>query len=229
MPKSKRNRLVTLSRTRKKGFEGKRELVEQIHKCLEDYAFLYTFEVNNMRNALLKEVRAMWKNSRFFFGKNKVMAVALGRTPQEETKPNLHKVAEQLVGQTGLFFTNQPREDVIKFFKGYRERDYARSGFEATETVKLQPGPLTGFSHSLEAYLRSLGMPTALKAGTIELLAEYTVCKVGEPLTPEQAKLLKLLGKKMCEFSFTLKSVWSNGKFELLDATDSTQDHTLQE
>jgi mRNA turnover protein 4 len=35
-------------------------------------------------------------------------------------------------------------------------------------------------------------MPSALKGGVIELLTEYTVCKEGEILTPEQAKLLVL-------------------------------------
>jgi hypothetical protein len=58
------------------------------------------------------------------------------------------------------------------------------------------------FSHSLETYLRSLGMPTSLKGGVIELLSEYTVCKAGEPLTPEQAKLL-VLWLSICEILTT--------------------------
>jgi mRNA turnover protein 4 len=41
---------------------------------------------------------------RFFFGKNKVMALALGRTPQEEQKPNLHKVAEVSDNTQNLLF-----------------------------------------------------------------------------------------------------------------------------
>jgi hypothetical protein len=33
----------------------------------------------------------------------------------------------------------------------------------------------------------------------------------------------------MSEFSFTLKSVWNNGKFELLEETDSAQNLTTQQ
>lgn len=40
----------------------------------------------------MKEVREQWKPSRFFFGKNKVIAIGLGRTPEEEIEPDLHKV-----------------------------------------------------------------------------------------------------------------------------------------
>jgi len=32
-------------------------------------------------------------HNRFFFGKNKVMAIALGKTPEDEIKPGLHRVA----------------------------------------------------------------------------------------------------------------------------------------
>lgn len=32
--------------------------------------------------------------NRFFLGKNKIMAKALGNTPEEEYKPNLSKIAE---------------------------------------------------------------------------------------------------------------------------------------
>jgi mRNA turnover protein 4 len=54
----------------------------------------------------------------------------------------------------------------FRFFENYKELDYARSGFEATETVILEPGPCPKFDHSMEAYLRTkLGMPTSLKNG----------------------------------------------------------------
>ncbi|EEC18024.1 mRNA turnover protein 4 mrt4, putative [Ixodes scapularis] len=49
----------------------------------------------------------------FYFGKNKVMAVALGRCIDEDHRENLHRVSERLRGQCGLFFTNAPKEKVL--------------------------------------------------------------------------------------------------------------------
>ena len=51
---------------------------------------------------------------RFFFGKNKVMAVALGKTAEDEFRDNLHKVTKRLWGQHGLLFTNRSKEDVLE-------------------------------------------------------------------------------------------------------------------
>ena len=52
------------------------------------------YSVENMRNSQLKDVRSQWKNDRFFYGKNRVMQLALGRTEAEEYKEGLHHVAE---------------------------------------------------------------------------------------------------------------------------------------
>ena len=50
-----------------------------------------------MRNAKLKDLRTEWKESRFFFGKNRVMQLALGRAESDEYKTNLHYVSEVCV------------------------------------------------------------------------------------------------------------------------------------
>jgi mRNA turnover protein 4 len=47
-----------------------------------------------MRNTYLKEIRHDFKDSRFFYGKNRVMAKALGTTPEEEYKEGLSAIAK---------------------------------------------------------------------------------------------------------------------------------------
>lgn len=93
-------------------------------------------------------------------------------------------------GECGLLFTNKKEADVLEIFDEFSERDHARSGAKAIHTVELQEGPLEQFAHSLEPHLRSLGMPTSLKKGVVTLIKDYTVCKKGQILTPEQAKIL---------------------------------------
>ena len=44
------------------------------------------------------------------------MALALGRTPEEELRPGLHHVAEALLGNVGLLFTNKSEAEVVKWF-----------------------------------------------------------------------------------------------------------------
>lgn len=93
----------------------------------------------------------------------------------------------------------------------YEEADYARSGFVTQETITLPEGPMADFPHSIEPHLRQLGMPTALQKGVVTLIKEYTVCKKGQTLTPEQARILV-----RCQFRL-LKIVQSLNFKSLMD------------
>ena len=120
--------------------------------------------------------------------------VALGRSPSDEYKDDLHQVSKKLRGEVGLLFTNRTKEEVNEWFTKYTEMDFARAGNKATLTVSLDPGPLKQFPHSMEPQLRQLGLPTALKKGVATLPSDYEVCKEGDVLTPEQARILVSLG-----------------------------------
>uniref|UniRef100_A0A2K5LI75 Ribosome assembly factor mrt4 n=1 Tax=Cercocebus atys TaxID=9531 RepID=A0A2K5LI75_CERAT len=190
MPKSKRDKKVSLTKTAKKGLELKQNLIEELRKCVDTYKYLFIFSEKKKRNSKLKDIRNAWKHSRMFFGKNKKKKVALGRSPSDEYKDNLHQKKKWLRGEVGLLFTNQ--------------MDYARAGNKAKKKVSLDPGPLEQFPHSMEPQLRQLGLPTTLKRGVVTLKKKFEVCKEGDVLTPEQARVL-LFGYEMAEFKVTIK------------------------
>ncbi|XP_050272630.1 uncharacterized protein LOC126715855 [Quercus robur] len=216
MPKSKRDRPVTLSKTRKKGRGHKEAIVNAIRDAAETYSWAYVFSFENMRNLKFKEFRERLKSSsRFFLGSNKVMQVALGRSAADEIRPNIYKVSKLLHGNTGLCFTNMPKEDVERLFNEYEEYDFARTGSTATEKVELKEGPLEQFTHEMEPFLRKQGMPVRLNKGVVELLSDFVVCEEGKPLSPESARILRLLGTQMATFRLHLICRWSPEEFEL--------------
>ncbi len=65
MPKSKRAKVVHLSKTEKKGKELTFKLFANVRECLEKYQYCYVFSVENMRNTYLKEVRTEFPDSRW--------------------------------------------------------------------------------------------------------------------------------------------------------------------
>ncbi|XP_045608312.2 mRNA turnover protein 4 homolog [Procambarus clarkii] len=216
MPKSKRDKKISLTRTKKKGLESKQNLVEEIRKCIDSYARIFVFSAQHIKTDKLKDIRLEWGHSRFFLGKNKVMALALGRTPEEEISDNLHKVSQKLIGQCGLLFTNSTKEEVLDYFENKKFPVHPHAGDLAAETVELKQGLLEQFSHSLEPHLRKLGLPTRLQRGIPELLQDYTVCVKGKPLSPAQASVLKLLGNEMSFFHLKMEWFWNrlDGNFE---------------
>ncbi|KAF2900487.1 hypothetical protein ILUMI_05700 [Ignelater luminosus] len=225
MPKSKRDKKISLTKTSKKGLALKQKIVEDVRNCVEKYSSIYVFSYKNMRTEKMQELRQEWKPSRFFFGKNKVIGVALGRTPEEEVQDDLHKVSKCLKGYCGLLFTDTPKDEIIEWFNSFAIEDYARSGFKTATTVKLEEGPLKQFPHSQEPYLRKLGMPTKLDKGVVTLIKDYEVCKAGSVLTPEQAKILQLLDFKLATFRFVLRACWIKDKgFEKLHEEEEEEE-----
>ncbi|KAK4405059.1 turnover protein 4 [Sesamum angolense] len=192
MPKSKRNRPVTLSKTKKKGKEHKENVVNSIRDAVEKYESVYVFAFENMRNLKFKEFRERLKSSsRFFLGSNKVMQVALGRSVADEIRPGLHKISKRLHGDSGLCLTSLPKEDVERLFDKYEDYDFARTGSTAIEKVELKAGPLDQFTHEMEPFLRKQGMPVRLNKGIVELVSDFVVCEEGKALSPESARILK--------------------------------------
>lgn len=248
MPKSKRQRVKPLTKAEKKGNDLKQSVVEAVRGAVDSYSSVYAFSFVNMRTNHFKQVRLDFPDSRsvffatlalpfmciwfslfvddcrFFLGKNKVMQVALGRSKEEEYADDLARLSRDISGNTGLLFTNQSRADVLAYFAKLAFSDYPRSGFVATETVKIEQGPLPQFIGSMVESLRGLGLPVDLKKGAIVLSRDHTICKEGQTLTPEQAKLLQHFDRKMAEFRLEMLSVWADGKYERLAADQAEDD-----
>lgn len=169
-----------------------------------------------MRNNHLKEVRQLWKGSKIFFGKLKVLALALGMTEEEEVRTGISGISQRLSGDVGLLFTDSPPAEVLDWFKDYQRVDFIRGGAKATETVALPAGPVMARSsppdtlpHPVEPQLRKLGMPTELKRGIPTLLQDFNVCKKGEVLSSNQAQILKHLLIHMAAFKLIPLAYWS--------------------
>lgn len=183
-----------------------------------------------MRNTFLKDIRQDWNGSRIFFGRTKVLQKALGRTAEDEHLDNLHELSETLSGEMGLLMTDEEPQVVRDYFESFVKKDFARAGLVAPLTFVIPEGVVyaTGgqlpaeddvpLAHSLEATVRSLGMPTQLKAGKIILSTPYTVCTEGEVLDGKQTRLLKQFGVACSEFKVDLVAYYDRSASKTVSA-----------
>lgn len=104
---------VSLTKTSKKGVELKQRIINDIRGCAENYDRVFVIRVKNMRNNKFQVIREAWRDSRFFFGKVKIMALALGKTPETEVIDGIHNLSGALKGQCGLLFTNRSKKKVL--------------------------------------------------------------------------------------------------------------------
>ncbi|CAE6459045.1 unnamed protein product [Rhizoctonia solani] len=237
MPRSKRSKVVSLTKTEKKTKAHKEELISQIREHAQQWKYAWVFSVGDMRNAALKDIRTQWKGTgRMFCARNTVMVKAIGSTPEEEIRAGLHAITKYLHSGAGIFFTDWDPKETLEWFKDYKKPDFARAGNVATREVTLPEGPVCDqtpspdppapLAHTLEPRLRQLGLSTRLVRGVPTLSAPHVVCKAGQQLTAEQAGLLRLLGIQMTEFRIKCICWWGEeeGLTELEANSKSTSD-----
>ena len=92
MPRSKRNKVVPLTKVKRKGRSGKETLVENVRDAIDAYTNAYVLSFDAIRAGPFKTLAfKMREDSKFFLGKNKVIGVALGKTPEDEHADNTHR------------------------------------------------------------------------------------------------------------------------------------------
>lgn len=239
MPSSKRNRIIPTSRTKK----NRKDLLRRLHSSIQSlaitYRYIYVFDVLNMRNTFMKQVRTDFSSdSRIVMGKTKVTMVALGKDEETEVVPGVSQLEPYIKGEVGLLFTNRDVAEVQEYFAGFANLDFARSGTEAPMEVRIPPGEIyTQYAVDggeddllplqIEPQLRKLGVPTRIKQGKVVLEDApdeamdseegYVVCNEGDMLDPRQTSILKILGVRMSEFKMGLRAVYDKTEGSVKD------------
>ena len=80
-----------------------------------------------------------------------------------------------------MLFTNRKVGEVVEFFDKFEVQEYAHSGQIAPMTIIIEVGTniFERCGHSIEPYLRKLGVDTKLDKGMIVLNTDYTACVMG--------------------------------------------------
>ena len=102
MPRSKRNKVVSLTKVNAKGRDLKQTMIETLRASMDSYSNLFHLKFENLRSSRMRDIRMDWKESRLFLGKNSVAKIALGRTEKEEYKDNMHLISQVKLRQTSL-------------------------------------------------------------------------------------------------------------------------------
>lgn len=184
MPKSKRAQRVALTKTAKKTREHKTNYVEMVREAIDGNNRIYLFSYENMRSNHFKDVRLHFRGDgkdnknamsddnndnttegRIFLGKNKLLQIALGKTPEDEYSDNLNQLSKNLTGSVGILCTNQHAKDVEEYFAKLAVEDFARGGAVSPRTVILTQEQIETHPVSMVEQFRKLGLPVEVKVG----------------------------------------------------------------
>jgi len=224
------NNTVALTKTAKKTREHKTNYVDSVRTAIDTNNRVYLFSYENMRSNHFKDVRLHFRGDggkdddmnddsennsksegRLFLGKNKLLQIALGRTPEDEYSDNLHRLSKILTGSVGILCTNQNASDVEEYFAKLAVEDYARAGAISPKSIMLTKEQIETHPVSMVEQFRKLGLPVEVNNGRVAFISgrtEYEVCKKDEELSVEQCKILVHMGMKMAVFTIDLVCRW---------------------
>ncbi|ODV77668.1 uncharacterized protein CANTADRAFT_27374 [Suhomyces tanzawaensis NRRL Y-17324] len=230
MPRSRRSKLVTLAQTDKKGKENKTRIFDEVRAALDEFQYVWVLQLDDVRTPVLQDIRTDWNGSKLILGKRRVLEKALGDTPEEEYKDNLHKLSKTCAGLPGLLFTNELPDTVEAYFTAYTKQDYSRAKSKAPIDFTIPEGIVYSrggqiaieedvpMSHSLEETMRNkYKIPTKIKAGKIVLSEPYVVCRKDETLDVRQALILKQFGVAASEFKVKVVAYYDNESSEITE------------
>lgn len=211
MPVSRRSKEVALTQVQKRGKERRDAHVHRVVEALDKYAYVYLLGFRNSSSATLQALRRRLGDDGVLIMANGAVGYTLGKTEEASLRKRTHLLARLMSGLCGLVFTDKPVEFVEGIVGALGLECFAHAGEVASRTVTVPAGPLDPerVPFSIEPYLRTLGLPTALKESVVHVLADHTICRAGDKLSASQARLLKQFGHHLSATAVTVRAYWS--------------------
>ncbi len=231
MPTSRRTKIKHLTTVKKKS-GWKEALIKDVRQSLDEYPRVFVFRYDNMRSRLMKELRKkMGSEGRFFMGRNKIVRIALGISPEDEHAAGIYRLSNHVTGQCGILMTkNMTEQEVLKFFRDEEAPEVPKAKWVPNETIVLEPGPLDEWQSSMLEQFRKLKMSVELRNGVIYLRERYSICVNGTALTETQAKALELFDKRLAVFRLRLTCSWSkDGEFQEYEVVNHDADCMVED
>ncbi|OBA28811.1 hypothetical protein HANVADRAFT_21011 [Hanseniaspora valbyensis NRRL Y-1626] len=240
MPRSRRNRVITLSNVTKKDKEAKTRNFDDLSENLLKFKRVVLLNLSNINSNNLKELRKQWDSetlaeedrSKLVVSKKNMIIKSLENHKEEFA--NLEKLIAILQKQHeknatyGVLYTNYDYKTVIEFFDSYLKKDFAKSNSKSPITFNIPKGVIYsrgGFipveddipmAHSLEPILRNkYKIPTSLKDGKIVLDTDYHVCEQGQTLNVVQCLILRQFGISESEYKVEVMGAYNKEAEEI--------------
>jgi len=200
--------------------EWKAKYFTRILGLFDEYKTCLLVGVDNVGSKQMQEIRiAMRGHGEIIMGKNTMIRKAIRGHLQEN--PQLERLLPYIVGNVGFVFTKEDLGEIRKKLLENKRGAPAKAGAIAPCDVKLEPQN-TGMGPEKTSFFQALQIPTKISRGTIEILNDVHLIKIGEKVGASEAALLNMLNIMPFSYGLAVQQVYDNGTIyspEVLDVT----------
>jgi large subunit ribosomal protein LP0 len=190
----------------------------------DEYPKCFLVGVDNVGSKQMQEIRqAMRGHGEILMGKNTMIRKAIREHVQQEAPS---KLLPHIVGNVGFVFTKEDLSDIRTKLLENKRGAPAKAGAIAPCDVKLPPQN-SGMGPEKTSFFQALQIPTKISRGTIEILNEVHLIKVGEKVGASEAALLNMLNIQPFSYGLAVQQVYDNGTIYSPEVLDITQEMLL--
>jgi len=189
--------------------EKKAAHYEKLKILLQDYKSIFIVNVDNVGSNQMHQIRLKLRGTAtVLMGKNTMVRRALKVLMADS--PHYEKLLPHVRGNIGFVFTNKDLKEVRDQLVENRVRAPARAGAIAPLDVWI-PGGNTGMEPGKTSFFQALGIPTKIARGTIEIVNDVHLLKVGSRVGASEASLLNMLNISPFTYGMTVVQIYDNG------------------
>jgi len=193
----------------------------KLENLLEEYPKCFIVGADNVGSKQMQEIRiALRGKAVVLMGKNTMMRKAI--RGYMEKNPDLERLLPHIKMNVGFVFTKEELITVRDLLLANKKAAPAKAGAIAPVDVTI-PAQNTGMGPEKTSFFQALQIPTKITKGTIEIIQDVPIIKIGDKVGASEATLLNMLKISPFTYGLLIQKVYDNGSIfdpEILDITD---------
>lgn len=189
--------------------ETKKRQVQELVQNIKSTPIVGVVNFENLPAQQLQKMRALLLKDdiHLVMMRKRLLQLAL----KESQRHNVEHLIEKIKGMPALIFSKNNPFKLYALIQKNKSEAPAKAGQKAPKNIMVSAGPTSFAPGPIISELAAVGIKTKVDAGKLVIIADTTVAKEGDVISPKLAETLKRLDIKPMEIGLDLVAVWENG------------------
>lgn len=181
----------------------------RLTQYLDEYPKVFIVGADNVGSRQMQKIRVSLRgHAVILMGKNTMMRKTI--RGQVSKNSNLEKLLPHVYENVGFVFTKEDLSVIREKLLENKVAAPARAGAVAPVDVTI-PAQVTNLGPEKTSFFQALQIPTKITRGTIEIVNDVSLIKVGERVGASEATLLNMLNISPFSYGLIIRQVYDAG------------------
>jgi len=181
----------------------------RLTQYLDEYPKCFIVGADNVGSRQMQKIRISLRgHAVILMGKNTMMRKTIRGQTQKNS--NLEKILPHVYENVGFVFTKEDLSSIREKILENKVAAPARAGAIAPVDVTI-PAQVTSLGPEKTSFFQALQIPTKITRGTIEIINDVHLIKVGDKVGASEAALLNMLNISPFSYGLIVRQVYDSG------------------